>query len=335
MSSTRVEQKNHEATLFVGELDAQVNEAILWELFLQAGPVASVYLPRDKLTRDHSNFGFVEFQHARDAQYAMRLMGGVRLYGKMIRVKPSTHAKDSSNDVGANLFIGNLDTDVHEQQLLEVFSKFGVLIATPKIMRDPESNVSKGFAFVNFDTFESADSAIEGMNGQFLGGKAITVTYALKKDSKTERHGSMAERILAANNPNRKFAKARAEAIKQFGGQQNTSRIVGGGPAPGAQNAPPIRPPPGMVPRGMGAPPPGFRPPGAPPPNGQQNAMGQFRPPPGPPPAYQGGPPPGYRPPPGPPPGMGGPPGNFRPPPGPPGMGGPPGYPPAGPPPGY
>ncbi len=39
------------------------------------------------------------------------------------------------------------------------------------------------------------------MNGQFLGGRAITVSYALKKDSKTERHGSMAERMLAAANP--------------------------------------------------------------------------------------------------------------------------------------
>ena len=40
--------------------------------------------------------------------------------------------------------------------------------------------------------------AIENMNGQFLGGKQITVQYAFKKDSKGERHGTQAERILAA-----------------------------------------------------------------------------------------------------------------------------------------
>jgi splicing factor 3B subunit 4 len=39
------------------------------------------------------------------------------------------------------------------------------------------------------------------MNAQYVQGRSISVTYALKKDSKTERHGSMAERILAANNP--------------------------------------------------------------------------------------------------------------------------------------
>lgn len=40
--------------------------------------------------------------------------------------------------------------------------------------------------------------AIENMNGQFFGGKAITVQYAFKKDGKGERHGTQAERLLAA-----------------------------------------------------------------------------------------------------------------------------------------
>ena len=39
--------------------------------------------------------------------------------------------------------------------------------------------------------------AIENMNGQFLGGKAITVQFAFKKDGKGERHGTAAERLLA------------------------------------------------------------------------------------------------------------------------------------------
>jgi splicing factor 3B subunit 4 len=40
--------------------------------------------------------------------------------------------------------------------------------------------------------------AIENMNGQFFGGKQITVQYAFKKDGKGERHGTQAERLLAA-----------------------------------------------------------------------------------------------------------------------------------------
>jgi splicing factor 3B subunit 4 len=101
------------------------------------------------------------------------------------------------------LFIGNLDPEVDEKQLWETFSRFGVLIAPPKIMRESDPSSNRGYAFLNYDSFEAADTAIEQMNGQFLCGRPISVNYAFKKDSKTERHGSMAERILAANNPNK------------------------------------------------------------------------------------------------------------------------------------
>jgi RNA recognition motif-containing protein len=53
-------------------------------------------------------------------------------------------------------------------------------------MRDPDTGVSKGFGFISFDCFEAADAAIEAMNGQFLCGRAIAVSYAYKKESKGE-----------------------------------------------------------------------------------------------------------------------------------------------------
>lgn len=124
-------------------------------------------------------------------------------------------------------------------------------------MRD-EGNSSKGYAFINYDSFEAADTAIEQMNGQFLSGRAVSVNYAFKKDSKTERHGSMAERILAANNPNKTPSLPRAMTLPP--------------PPPPPVAGPPAGfrpPPPGIMPAGMppgavlGAPP-GMR--GGPPP---------------------------------------------------------------------
>ena len=58
--------------------------------------------------------------------------------------------------------------------------------------------MSKGYGFVSYHDFEAADMAIENMNGQFFGGKQISVQYAFKKDGKGERHGTAAERLLAA-----------------------------------------------------------------------------------------------------------------------------------------
>jgi splicing factor 3B subunit 4 len=68
-------------------------------------------------------------------------------------------------------------------------------------MRNPETGVSKGYGFVSYDNFESSDAALTAMNSQFLGTKIIRVEYAFKKDAKGERHGSQAERLLAANRP--------------------------------------------------------------------------------------------------------------------------------------
>ena len=88
-----------------------------------------------------------------------------------------------------------------EKLLYDTFSAFGVILQVPKIMRDPDSGSSKGFAFISYASFEASDAAIEAMNGQYLCNRPIQVTYAFKKESKGERHGSAAERLLAAKNP--------------------------------------------------------------------------------------------------------------------------------------
>jgi splicing factor 3B subunit 4 len=72
------------------------------------------------------------------------------------------------------------------------------MVSTDQIARDPQSGQSKGYGFVSYTDFESADAAIESMNGQFLMNKPITVQFAFKKDGKGERHGTAAERLLAS-----------------------------------------------------------------------------------------------------------------------------------------
>uniref|UniRef100_A0A336K8Q5 Splicing factor 3B subunit 4 n=1 Tax=Culicoides sonorensis TaxID=179676 RepID=A0A336K8Q5_CULSO len=200
MAAGPIAERNQDATIYVGGLDDKVTETLLWELFVQAGPVVNVHMPKDRVTQTHQGYGFVEFLSEDDADYAIKIMNMIKLYGKPIRVnKASAHQKNL--DVGANIFIGNLDPEVDEKLLYDTFSAFGVILQTPKIMRDPETGNSKGFAFINFASFEASDAAMDAMNGQYLCNRPISVSYAFKKDSKGERHGSAAERLLAAQNP--------------------------------------------------------------------------------------------------------------------------------------
>ncbi|KAF6075865.1 splicing factor 3b subunit 4 [Phyllostomus discolor] len=295
MAAGPISERNQDATVYVGGLDEKVSEPLLWELFLQAGPVVNTHMPKDRVTGQHQGYGFVEFLSEEDADYAIKIMNMIKLYGKPIRVnKASAHNKNL--DVGANIFIGNLDPEIDEKLLYDTFSAFGVILQTPKIMRDPDTGNSKGYAFINFASFDASDAAIEAMNGQYLCNRPITVSYAFKKDSKGERHGSAAERLLAAQNP-----LSQADRPHQL--------FADAPPPPSAPN-------PVVSSLGSGLPPPGMPPPGSfPPPVPPPGAL-----PPGIPPAMP--PRSGGQPPPRPPPGM--------PHPGPPPMGMPPRGPPFG-----
>ncbi|PQM39568.1 splicing factor 3B subunit 4 [Prunus yedoensis var. nudiflora] len=251
-------ERNQDATAYVGNLDPQVSEELLWELFVQAGPVVNVYVPKDRVTNLHQGYGFVEFRSEEDADYAIKVLNMIKLYGKPIRVNKASQDKKSL-DVGANLFVGNLDVDVDEKLLYDTFSAFGVIVTNPKIMRDPETGNSRGFGFISYDSFEASDAAIEAMNGQYLCNRQITVSYAYKKDTKGERHGTPAERVLAASNPT---SKSRPHTLFASGpptlanGPQSNGTM--GAPVPprpfsnGGVGLPPLRPPP---PRGMAFPP--------------------------------------------------------------------------------
>jgi len=313
-----------DATIYVGGLDEKVSETLLWELFLQAGPVVNVHMPKDRITQLHQGYGFIEFLGEEDADYAIKVMNMIKVYGKPIRVnKASAHNKNL--DVGANIFIGNLDPEIDEKLLYDTFSAFGVILQTPKIMRDPETGNSKGFAFINFASFDASDAAMEAMNGQYLCNRPITISYAFKKEAKGERHGSAAERLLAAQNPlaqadrpHQLFADAppapvaattlapaaavmppTVMAVPVPNVMPNAPNMPPSGPP--MPPVPPGMPPPGMPPPGM-MPPPGFPPPGMFPPRmpGMPPMPGQpDQPPPPPPPGAVG--PPGQMPPPPPP----------------------------------
>ena len=198
-SNRNPSDRNADATLHVGQLDDKVTDALLWELMVQAGPVRNVYIPRDRISGAHYGYGFCEFHTALDAMYALKILNMVSLFSKPLRLSQSTLDR-RSQDVGANLFVGNLVDAVSEKLLHDAFSAFGPVVDAPYIMRDAVSQQSKRYGFVKFASFASADAAIAAMDGQYICNAPISVQYAYKKDGHArERHGSHAERLLAAS----------------------------------------------------------------------------------------------------------------------------------------
>ncbi|KAJ3309721.1 Splicing factor 3B subunit 4 [Boothiomyces sp. JEL0838] len=231
------DDRNQEATVYIANVDERATEPLLWELFIQAGPVVNVHLPKDRVSQAHQGYGFVEFMSEEDADYAIKILNMVKLFGKPIRVNKATNEKDNQVvEVGATLFVGNLDPMVDEKLLFDTFGAFGVLTQTPKISRDVQGTKDgKGFAFIFYDNFASSDAAVEAMNGQFLMNRSIVVQYALKKDGKGERHGTESERLLAE-----KAVKLGAVQKQQKGFAElaNASGLHNNGQAPTSYKTP-------------------------------------------------------------------------------------------------
>ena len=71
-------------TLWCGNLSEKVTEEILYELFLNAGPLEKVTIPKDRETGQQKTFGFILFCHRESVIYAFLLLNYTPLYGKQV-----------------------------------------------------------------------------------------------------------------------------------------------------------------------------------------------------------------------------------------------------------
>ena len=70
-----------------------------------------------------------------DSDYCIKIMNGVKLFGRSIRINKSSGEQQKNADIGCNLFVGNLSNKTDEKLLRDVFSAFGIVVQT-KVMRD-------------------------------------------------------------------------------------------------------------------------------------------------------------------------------------------------------
>ncbi len=76
-----------------------------------------------------------------------------------------------------NLFIGNLDYSIREQQLRELFEAYGE-VTSAKVITDKLSGRSKGYGFVEMSNDAEGEQAIAALNGQQVKNRNISVTQA-------------------------------------------------------------------------------------------------------------------------------------------------------------
>lgn len=90
--------------------------------------------------------------------------------------------------MGNKLYVGNLPYTVRDEDLQQAFGAFGS-VNSAKVMMERDTGRSKGFGFVEMGSDAEAQSAIEGMNGQSLGGRSLVVNEARPMEARPPRSG--------------------------------------------------------------------------------------------------------------------------------------------------
>lgn len=174
------DEQEIQKSLYVGHLHPKVTEEILSELFSKYGDLVSCKMFPE--TPGQDPYAFVEFKRLEDADHARCAMNEQKILEKIVVVRFATNKSNQKRDLSNDfhIFVGDLSQEVQASDLAKAFYEFGK-ITSVRIMKDPNTGKSKGFAFLSFQNKEEAARAIEDMNGEYIGNRPIRTNWASRK----------------------------------------------------------------------------------------------------------------------------------------------------------
>lgn len=179
----------HSASLYVGELDPSVTEAMLFELFSSIGQVASIRVCRDAVTRRSLGYAYVNYNNTADGERALEELNYTLIKGLPCRIMWSQRDPALRKTGQGNVFIKNLDTAIDNKALHDTFAAFGNILSC-KVAQDEFGN-SKGYGFVHYETAEAANNAIKHVNGMLLNEKKVFVGHHIPKKDRQSKFEEM------------------------------------------------------------------------------------------------------------------------------------------------
>lgn len=188
--------------VFVGDLSQDVESHQLKEAFAPFGEISDCKVIRDSQTHQSKGYAFICFVRQEDAEMAIASMNGQWIGGRAIRTNwangkatvstSRTETKQSgsrtlryddvynqSSATNSTVYCGGIQTDLTDELIRENFEQYGNI-------QDIRVFKEKGYAFIRFDTKESATKAIVGVHGSQMGGFTVKCSWGKESDTSSQ-----------------------------------------------------------------------------------------------------------------------------------------------------
>ncbi|XP_054717868.1 poly(U)-binding-splicing factor PUF60-like isoform X1 [Uloborus diversus] len=254
--------------VYVGSISFELKEDTIRQAFIPFGPIKSINMSWDPVTQKHKGFAFVEYELPEAAQLALDQMNGVMIGGRNIKVGRPSNMPQAAPIIEQimeeaktynRIYVASVHQDLTETDIQSVFEAFGK-IKMCKLQSGGIPGKHKGYGFIEYENYQSAQDAISSMNlfdlgGQYLRvGRAITPPNALQAPTTASTMPTAAAVAAAAATAKIQAMDAVASnAIALgLGASSTVSPVVTTAPSEAALS--PVIPPPGLAIPSIGTP---------------------------------------------------------------------------------
>ncbi|OZJ05621.1 hypothetical protein BZG36_01506 [Bifiguratus adelaidae] len=182
-------------TVFVSQLAQRLTNKELYDFFVNAGKVREAKIITDRNTKRSKGVGYVEFYDEFSVKNALSMTGqkllGIPVIVQLTEAEKNRIAMAAAQAASANripegnynrLYVGGIHQKVTEEDLRQLFDPFGKLEFV-NLHKDPETGLSRGFAFIEYKHSSDAKDALRQLNGYDLVGQPIKVGFVTDKAS--------------------------------------------------------------------------------------------------------------------------------------------------------
>jgi len=190
---------SHTSSVYVGDLNSEVSEGLLFEIFKRVGAVSSIRVCRDSVTKKSLGYAYVNFVNFEDARRAIDTLNNTSIKGRACRIMWCNRDPSTRRSGVGNIFIRGLDPTIGPKELHDTFSQFGNIISC-KVATYPDGK-SKGYGYVHFENHSNAEQAIKIVNNKQMGENIVHVSPFIPRHERLKRIEQTWTNVYVKNLP--------------------------------------------------------------------------------------------------------------------------------------